>query len=670
MINYFTLYQGRPYLSEQYLYQRGISQDMLSKFCKKFRDGTSSLCAYYQEGKFKWFLYNLLPTKWITKYSLPKTTDDMHALVQMQTEDQKTLAEGHIHFVLNNAWNDPIRWKPFIDNYRSYFLDRDLLIKFAKTHALFFEILRLNENFSIEVIHSIYSRFEDAIYKTSNSNSFGNKIRLTKNDSIENTIMHDFTTNSRTPYKVDGVLLSRIKYYYCNPKRYTYPQILKFVNNERFDRGLTSISLSTLKRVLLDRELRNICDPIRLGKKFGEAQIYPYLNRKDPAYGDLLEIDSTRINIPYKDDSDEINFLHLCVVMEVSTRKIIGSCLSYSEDPTMILTCLKDGLNNLGYIPRQILHDNHKSYYSSQFKKFSNAAFELGIDFRAAKVGNARDKAHVERWFGTFQSEFTNSVFGSLGEGVKTSRVGGRASKELEKIYRKKKYLRTEDELRKLISVLIAKYNAKPRIKGSSPNELMDKASKNELKVLNKPDLVRMFFRNKIKRIKNDQVVITIGSKPYYYKLQNNALCKKFNGKEVIVMYDENDLSFVSAFDKNNKKYLCDINLDEEINAIPTKKDWSVISKHHWTLKKRIEANLNELNGEIEEGREQLEAIPIVALNPKAQLDEVLNRADNDWLADKMTESKPNKKSKGKTPDRTPVTKKFNVKGSLKKVRK
>lgn len=670
MINYFSLHQGRPYLSEQFLLERGISQNLLNKFCKKFRDGHSSLCAYYQVGKIKWFLYSLLPTRWIARYSLPKTVDEMHALIQMQDEDQSAHTKGHVLFVLNNAWNDPVRWKPFVEKYRGYYLDRDILIRYAKTHALFFEIMEMKKHISMEVIFEVYQEFEDAVFKTQNKNSFRNKVRATTIESIEGTLVHDFKINGRTPYKVDGLILSRIKYYYSSPKKYTSSQILKLVNNERYDRGLDPISLSTIKRVLLDRELRNQCDPIRFGKAYAENHIYPYINRKDPEFAELIEVDSTRINIPYQDEEGEEKFLHLCVAMEVNSRKIIGHSLSKSEDSFMILNCLKSGLSELGFIPRQILHDNHKSYFSSQFKKFSKAAFELGIHFRAARIGNARDKAHVERWFGIFQTEFTNSVFGSLGEGVKTSRVGGRASKELEKLHRKKKYLRTEEQLKKLIAVLIAKYNNSPRtgLNEKSPNEICKVADKEMVVQLKRPDLIKMFFENKIKRVKNEQVSLRHNNKRYHYKIENKILAKKLNGSEVIIMYDAEDLASVSIFDKTAQEYYCDLILDQPMNMIPTKKDQARISKNHWSLKKRIEQNLKELHGEIEDGILQLDAIPIVSLNPQSQLEEVLNEAENKWYSDHLINKPITRPIKGKIKNsiRSASSKKFNQKGTLK----
>ncbi|MCG8402731.1 MAG: Mu transposase C-terminal domain-containing protein, partial [Firmicutes bacterium] len=321
-----------------------------------------------------------------------------------------------------------------------------------------------------------------------------------------------------------------------------------------------------------------------------------------------------------------------------------------------------------GYVPRQILHDNHKAYYSGQYKKFSNAAFELGIDFRTSRIGNARDKAHVERWFGTFQTEFTNSLFGSLGEGIKTSRVGGRVGKEMQGLYTKNKYLRDEKTLRRLIKVLIAKYNHKPRKNGKSPNDIFEEADKANLVQLKKPDIVRMFYQNKVRQVKNCQISFTYEGQPYTYKIENNILANKLNGSEVTVMYDIKDLSSVAIYDKKGQDYICDLQLEEKINVIPKKRDKLIISKHYWSLKKRVEQNLAELMGDIEYGREQLEAIPVVALNPKAHLEEILNNAENEWFS--KTEFKSQLKAKPiiKKKDRPPLPRIYNVKGSLRKI--
>lgn len=671
MTNYFTLHQGRPYLSETYLYLKGISQDELTKLARKFANGTSSLCAYFQEGKAKWFLYQALPYRWIEKFSLPKKVDELYTLHQMQIEDQQTAANGHIHFIFNNAWNDPIRWKPFIEKYRAYYLDNDIMIKFAKTHAVFEEILSLKGRFQMQVIFEQYKYLEDVIFQTRNQNSFRNKVRYAAIHSIEEALIHDFKRSGRGPYKIDGVIKSRIKYYYCLPKKLSCQKILKKVNNERYDRGLPPISLSSVKRVLQDRELRNTCDPIRFGKSYAERFIYPYLNRKDPVFGELIEIDSTQLNIPYKNDNGKMQFPFLCVAMEVYSRKIIGHSLADSENKEMIISCLREALSNLQYSPKQILHDNHKAYYSRRYKKFSNAAFDLGIDFRASKVGNARDKAHVERWFGIFQTEFVNDVFGSKGEGIKTSRVGGRVSEEMEKMFTKKKYLRTKPELYKLIEVLIAKYNAAPRKKDKSPNQWIDEADKTALKPLTRPDMAKMFYESKIRKIRNSQAALTINNKLYTYKIENRILANKLNGTEVVIMHDLNDLTVISIFDKHGHKYICDLSVEQKINIVATNKDKAKIRNGYLSLKKRIEQNLAELNGEIEAGKEQLEATPIVALNPKSQLDEVLNTAEDTWYANQVFKDDTVRQDKvePKSKDRPRMKRSIRRKGSLKKVR-
>ncbi|MEP4027537.1 MAG: hypothetical protein ABJL75_03965, partial [Nonlabens ulvanivorans] len=157
-------------------------------------------------------------------------------------------------------------------------------------------------------------------------------------------------------------------------------------------------------------------------------------------------------------------------------------------------------------------------------------------------------------------------------------------------------------------------------------------------------------------------------SRRFHYKIKNKILAKKLNGDEVTIMYDTEDLSSVSIFDNKAQEYYCDLSLDQPINIIPTKKDRARISKNHWSLKKRIEQNLKELHGEIEEGIQQLDAIPIVSLNPQSQLEEVLNEAENKWyshhLIDKPTI--PTIKSKSKSTIKSTSSKKFNQKGSLK----
>lgn len=678
----FTLRDGHFYVSSIYLLEKGVSETLLATKSKEFADSKSSLCAYYQTRECKWFLYRALPFNWISKFKLPISEDQICALHELQEEDNKELQKRHIQFIFSHIWNNSTCWKKFVPVYRCYYFDPDILTLFAKTHAIYNEIKELKKRYDLGIIHACYNNQEKILFRTDSYKYFSAKIRKAEKDGIENALLHAYKINERSPYKVDGLLKSRIKYYYALPKKYSYKEILQFVNNERLDRGQQTISYSTIKRILSDPEIRNKCDHIRYGQKYAEENIYPYLVRRDPDFAELLQIDSTRLNIPSKDVTNKkrktkVEYLHLCVVMEVYSRLILGYCIATSERADMILESLKMALQRLEYIPAQILHDNHKLYYSSEFKKFSSAGFDCGIDFRASRVGNARDKSHVERWFGTFQTEYTNYVYGSMGEGIKTSRKGGRVQIELEKEYTHKNNLRERWEVKKLIEMLIERYNDKIRRNNKSPNQIFKEADRSNLRSLTKPDFERLFFKRKNnKEVQQSKIHLEHEGQEYSYTINNNILADRLNGTKVNVRFDPEDTSVISIYDKESDKYICDLKSDYKINPVPKKKDWKVITENQKLINDRVLGNMAELKGEFINSREVLESSPIIALNPKSNTYESANIAEGDQLMQKEFSRHIGKNSAGKThtkpgkevsnPDRSPS---INIKrGSMRKL--
>ncbi|MEM9679515.1 MAG: DDE-type integrase/transposase/recombinase [Bacteroidota bacterium] len=651
--HYITFKRDIPYLSNVFLQERGITERKLKDQARKFRDGASSLCAHYVYRNIQWFAYRALPIKWIDKYKLPKNGEELQSLHALQYEDQKKWATEHVSFILQNAWNDPIRWKPFLPIYRPYYWDQDILIKFSKTHAIFHEILKLRERFPATIIYSHYREMADVVFQTKNVNSFRNKLKIAQDSCIEYALLHGFKRNGRMPYKVSGFIRSRIKVYYNSGK--TYVEIVKAVNNELLDRQLDPISLSTLKRVLQDRELRNQCDPVRFGKKYADEHIYPHMIRREPEPGELFQIDATRLNISVlsKDRLKPV-FLWLCVVMDVHSRSIIGYSLSLSENTKMILEALRSALINFKYIPKQLLHDNHKAYSSGEFRKFSNKLFEMGVDFRASRVGNPKDKGHVERWFGTFQSEFLRNVYGFLGEGIKTKRPGGRVPKEVEHELRKRKNMKTEGELRLIIDKLIADYNNTPRKSERSPNTILAEVDKSLLRSIDRTHIHKLFYQEKNKVIKQSTVHITENHVNYSYAIYNHKLADKLNGVKVKVRYDPEHMDSIAVYDCKTDQLLTEIPRQSKIRPVAQYDDLAKLSQHYYSIQRRIKSNMNELQRDFYNSELELNALPVISLESENRKVQLMNKLEavqdhkeltiNSGLAKKMNKRLYNKK--------------------------
>lgn len=650
---YFGVRGNRVFLSYEYLISKQVPESTIEE---RFR---------YQ----KWINYTEIPSQWISTYDLPKSSDEAVVLYELQKGEKEQKSLAHISLVLDNAWSEPMRWKRYVPDYRKFCLDEDILINFCKTHALFFELLELKKVHLLKLILIVYQSFQKAVFRTKNYRSFSKKLKDAEKYGIELSLLHGFKINGRLPTKVDGFLKSRIKFFYALPLKYTRTEIMYRVNKERLLRGLSTVSYSTITRIIRDRELQNQCNPSRFGKHHADNSIYPYFNRKEPAFCDVLQIDATRSNIPYWNHaSKKVAFLVLCVIMEVHSRMILAASLDYTENTNMVLDCLKKGLLRLGLTPRQIVVDNHLSYHSKLFRKFSNEAFGLGIHIRYANLNNARDKGHVERWFGIFQTRFTNHLFGSVGEGIKTSRQGGRVAPEWEKLFLKKKHLRNEETLRSLVLELIEAYNTDTR-KGASPEQVLSKAKKEGLIKLTRPDIACLFYQKKVRKVEQDQLQLRHKGEDYIFKIKAENLLPHLNGAMVTIMFDPDNLTSVMIFDELGIEYLCEASQDYQINMVATPKDMAHIRKEKRQLRKRIEKSNSELRGEIKEGKKKLKQTPIISLEKPDQNKEQEEERLHDWMLNKTIgpiKKTKKKRSEKPTKDRPSI---HHAKGSLKKLK-
>lgn len=649
---YFGVKGNSVFLSYEYLVSKQVPE--------------STIEAHFADRQ--WIDFKELPKQWVATYDLPKNRDEVVVLYELQKGEKEHKSLAHISLVLDNAWNEPVQWKRYVPEYRKYCLDDDLLINFCKTHALFFEILQIKKSHALKLILIVYQSFLKAVFRTKNYKSFSNKLREAENHGILLALLHSFKIEGRPPTKVDGFLRSRVKYFYSLPLKYSKKAIMYKVNNERLKRGLSTVSYSTIKRILSERELKNQCNPIRFGRQHAANNIYPYFNRKEPLFCDVLQIDSTRFNIPYWNHaSKKVAFLVFCAIMEVNTRMILAACLDYSENAVMILECMKKGLSRLARVPRQIVVDNHLAFHSKLFKKFSNEAFELGIDVRYAAFRNARDKAHIERWFGIFQTRFINHIFGSVGEGVKTKREGGRVAREWEEIFLKKKNLRDEATLRQLVFDHIEKYNTDDR-EGASPIQRFERATKEGVLMLTRPDIARLFYKKKVTQVKQEKVQFQHKNEWYCFKI-DESLTSRFNDELVTLMYDPENLTSVMIFEESGREFLCEAVQDYQINMIATPEDLTHMSREKRKLLKRIEKTNQDLSREFEKGKDKLKQTPVISLKKSNPDTEQEQEELHDWMLKKAmgNKTKPKKKSTNKgTVDRKSI---HRGKGSLKKLK-
>lgn len=647
-MNEIQIINDEGYVSEKYLIKNGVNKNTLRNYFSKAKNKQSYNYQYFTDKNTntKWVLYRSIPEKMLEKIKLPKRFEVLKYSLGLTSNIKKNKKLREIFFILENAWINPLSWKKFMIEYSDYIIEREKKILFAKTHSIIDEVIQLKKSYFLKDIHSMYMKIEKALFWTSNYSYFSQKIVKAEKEGISETIVHDFMRLGRNNYKVSQLVKNRIIFYYSNPKRYSYKKITEKVNEELLVRGKKTISVNSVKKLIKNENFKNRADLLRYGEEYSTAKILPYMRRAEPNHiAELYQVDTAKINLPYKKDNGEIGYLHLCVMMDVFSRKIIGHSIAETENFIMIIECIKSAFESFGYIPKQIVHDNHVSYHSEEFRHLKHKLDEYGVHIRAAKRKNPKDKAQIERWFRTFNTHYLSSIVGYLGDGIKTKIVGGRAQKELEELYKKKTLLKSKKNISQLIQILIKEYNGKQAKKIINNEEYL----KFEMN-----DIAKLFFKVKNKKVNRSMIHMQVKKQNFTYTIKNYDLANEINGKIIKVRYDEMHPERIYLFKGKNQRYLGFLKSDKLLSIVPTEEEIIKISKHNSMIKKYVRKSFEDLTEEIDNGKSELTKIPLKQVfNNEVHLNKIIEQSEDELLISEMI-NKYNSKNK--------VTDKENIK--------
>nr|WP_299382185.1 transposase family protein [Allomuricauda sp.] len=652
MEHYVKLVDGKYYLSDSYLVKSGVNQRTLNNYISKANKGKSTNFRSFKERSTKksWILFETIPPKILAKHRIQVNEDNLDYHIEKVNKTRLTKRYKAIWFVLFNAWSEPSLWMQYMPYYANLIIDKEKQRLLSKTHAIFKEIFGLQKEYALKEIHSMYLKLANAAFWTDNYNSFNKKILKAKREGISEVLVHDFILFGRQNYKLSLFAQRRIKYHYSISKAYSIQKIHSKVNEELLERGLSTLSYSTVQKFLNRPAVRNQCDIIRYGDAHAKQHLFPYIMRKEPDYqGQILQIDATILNLHCLDHNKKPIRLRLCVVIDVYSRKIIGHSLAESENSVMVLSAIRDAFENFGIIPIEIVYDGAKAFKSRDFQLFKEQAEEYGINFRTSRARNPRDKGHVERWFRTFQSSYMCEAYGSYGAGIKSTRLGERAQQELVELYQKKENLRDIDSTKKLIANLIGRYNSDTEVKYKDRINQKDP----RIKKFKPSDTAKFFYDIKTIKVTSSMVVIRVDKIKYSFTIKNDRLAQEINRTKVLVRYNKNELSKIFIYEENTGRFLAKLDQDYKINLIPTEKDLVHIKERSKLVRDRIKNQISGLVEELDRGKIELNEIPIQVHNPPKLLQRVLGQAEDELLiADMLTNAEKHTKGSKKAKDK------------------
>ena len=103
--------------------------------------------------------------------------------------------------------------------------------------------------------------------------------------------------------------------------------------------------------------------------------------------------------------------------------------------------------------------------------------------------------------------------------------------------------------------------------------------------------------------------------------------------------YDPEDMSLVYIYDTKTNGLISEVPRQRLVGPVATKKELGEISKNYHQVQNRIKANLKHLWTEFDSGREELDAMPVVALNNPSKIDQHLAEKEEKHLLKKASKT-------------------------------
>jgi hypothetical protein len=588
--------------------------------------------------------YNTIPAGFKDEYALPLEYKDARGTITERLKAIETTNKP----TANNADNYLIR-KELLHIQESMFLkfmpiyaattgnNSKLAENKAREHALRLAVVQLRDipGIKINELHQAYLSLSSTGTQN-NYYKFSDLIRNKWTTSEGVNLMHGHAGKERTDLKkFTEWHIAIIEELYKHPNQYSHNLITEMLNRECKKEGKPEICRRSVSKYLQQPEVYNRLLIFRNKEAFGK-KVQPIMRRTKAMYaGDLYYMDGSPLQINcWNREHKTIIRPTLYVVLDSYSGKITGFHIAETEDRYTVLAAMKMAFSIENLLPAEVVYDNASATGTTEFLQLKDKLLLKGCLLRAAKPGQPTAKAQVERWFGSFQSEYQRLIEGFIGEGIRSSRETGRIDAEFLKKVVKQNGHYTFDAMVQIVARLIAIYNQKATTTKTAPSVAFSTSEKPSAHALTPEQMALLFWNYRPIKVSRSEVKLTVRRNIYYYGVTDRSQQMSLNGQMVKVYYDETDLSRVHIFNDNDE-YLCELEqkfMPHEAQANQTEKDVHHImgqSSH----KKAVARNL------LKDGKDRTDkAREIVGdnmnkiLNPFETLKEEFNTAETELL--------------------------------------
>ena len=345
-----------------------------------------------------------------------------------------------------------------------------------------------------------------------------------------------------------------------HPNKYTYRATTEIINHHAPNENQPFITESWIKWLMTnDNHFRTVVKASRNGDKWVSDNLIQHAIRNStPFPGNVWMIDGSPLQFYcWNEGRTQTIKLHLFVIMDVCSRKIVGHSISYSEDRFSIMNALKMAVMQEGHLPAEIVSDNFSASKTEEIKYLAEQMAKLGVNWRYARVGNPQDKSYVERFFGVFQSMECALHDDYIGEGIMSTRDNRRIAEELLKTA-KRDGLPSVSKMKDRIIQLLLTYNKRERKDSKAPNEVYKTLPKPNVKELDTLKTALLFWKRTKVTVRKDMVKIVVNKVEHFYEVKSHKIGAELQGKQVYVRYNEHDLEQIMLFDLRNETVICE----------------------------------------------------------------------------------------------------------------
>lgn len=441
--------------------------------------------------------------------------------------------------------------------YLAYYMhntkNQEKAISSAEFHAI---LIRANELYKDGIVNkkcsslaSVYAAFNNVYPGRYSYHNFARNMRQINKEGVERFVIDHRSGNN---HKINDVIRKWLLDAMSSGKKYGPTQIYRFICELCMEHGYSAPSLSWIKT-----NYYHMLPMVGKNRKGADEWNYsdlPYAGiLRASAPGGQWQVDGWRLPFYTK----EFKTLMLFVVKDAYSGKIVGYNVDFSENTESILKGLENAVATTGTLPQEIVSDNHSFHKTMEAAYFKEAIEKSGCVWTVSS--NPRHKGIVERGFGVFGTKFCKTMYGYVGEGIRTRRTNGRTSQELMDKYHRHNAFLTEEQIKLIAIDVVDRYNASASDTDNiSPNERYE-ASRNIGFPVDDMQRMVLFVRKGEYTVRKGQINIARSGVTYEYQL-DKELFILLNNKKVAVRYVDYD-----------RIYLFDVKTDAPLGSIARK---------------------------------------------------------------------------------------------------